>query len=170
MTDAEDLLAIPEELAGIAKHWFNAMHSGWEFWGDFCIAARSHFGKDQNYQSNLEMQIQNRSQGPNEPVRSYIFSVLAMMSKLDSPYEDRKKLVILHNNLKHEIKSYLWAKNYRTVEDFIQQAISAEETIESKASYKPPPTPKQSLIPELAYRPITRKTNLKIKAQLILTP
>ena len=116
MTDAELLLAIPEALNGTAKLWYNAMGSGWDSWGDFCLAARSHFGIGQDFQSNLEIQIQNRTQGPGEPVRTYIFSMLALMSKLETPYAERKKLVLLYYNLKYEIKSYLWAKTYKSVD------------------------------------------------------
>ena len=76
--------------------------------------------------------------------------MLALMGKLETPYAERKKLVLLYDNLKHEVKSYLWAKSYRTVEEFIHQAISAEDTIESKSRYKPPPAPEHSVLPAMA--------------------
>ena len=95
--------------------------------------------------------------------------MLALMGKLETPYPDSKKLILLHNNLKHEIKSFLWAKSYRTVDDFIQQAINAEETINSKARYKPPPAPEHSLLPAMAYRP-PKGENLGSKAKPIEKP
>ena len=52
--------------------------------------------------------------------------MLALMSKLETPYAERKKLVLLYNNLKYEVKSYLWAKSYRSVKEFIYEAIAAE--------------------------------------------
>ena len=86
------------------------------------------------------------------------------MGKLETTYSYYKKLILLHNNLKHEIKSFLWAKSYRTVDDFIQQAINAKETTDSKARYKPRPAPEHSLLPVIAYKP-PKGENVSSKAK-----
>ena len=95
ITDTELLLAKPEALTGNAKLWYKALGSKWDSWGDFCFSARKHFGSGQDFQSILEIQIQNRSQGPNESVRTYIFSMMALMAKFETPYPERKKLLLL---------------------------------------------------------------------------
>ena len=77
MTNAELLLPIPEALDGSAKLWYNAMGSGWDSWGDFCLAARSHFEMGQifslmsKYRFRTELKAQVN-------LRELIFSVCSL--------------------------------------------------------------------------------------------
>ena len=158
MSDDELLLAIPEALTGIATLWYKSMGKYWFCWGDFCQAARKHFGAGQDFQQSLEAEIVSRTQGPDEPAHSYIFSQLALAEKLNPPMDMTKKLRILYKNLKPEMKSFIWKTNFTNEEDFITHALNAERIIQSNSQYKPPPPPEMSLLPEMAYKPSKQKS------------
>ena len=104
LSEDELLLALPELFIDVAKLWYSAMHDECTCWQDFYNDAVSRFGAGSDFQQKLESELLNRTQGEDEEVRTYMFKLLAKAKKFQPAISERRKLDVLYENLKPQIK------------------------------------------------------------------
>ena len=152
VTSEELLLALPDMLEGKAKIWYSAMYRLWNSWDQFKRDAISHYGAGKEYQQKLETEFMSRTQGEDEDVRTYMFSLLAIAEEFRPRISDDRKLDMLYRNIKPEIKKLLFSKEIKNIDTFITEAIRVEELL--KSGNLPPPPPREAcLFPEASYTP-----------------
>ena len=149
----EDLLnAMTELMTGPALCWCRQLRSSWRTWNDFYEAARRNYGVDRDVQIRLLAEAQARRQGKSEPVRDYIFIVLTILSKMQEQMPVEAQLNMIHRNMLPELRKQVPRERVRNIDDLVTLAREAEQLLNEERNYVPPPTPEQSLLPNLAYK------------------
>ena len=65
----------------------------------------------------------SRTQGTDEDVITYIFSLLAIAEEFEPVITNDRELDMLYRNIKPEIKRIMFGKDIKTINSFITEAI-----------------------------------------------
>ena len=151
VSDANLLRVIPFFLQGIALSWFRGSKHLWRTFEQFARAFRVRFG-DSDFQFELRQEIHLRTQGERESVSDYLTCMRAMFDKLKPRMSEAEEVSYAHRNLLPRLHL---AIHRNEIEDFVHLeylANIAQKSYRVARSYKPPPVPERSLLPDLAYR------------------
>ena len=151
VSDANLLRVIPFFLQGIALSWFRGSKHLWRTYDQFARAFRVRFG-DSGFQFELRQEIHLRTQGERESVSDYLTCMRAMFDKLKPRMSEAEEVSYAHRNLLPRLHL---AVHLQEVEDYVHLeylANKAQKSYHAVKSYKPPPVPERSLLPDLAYK------------------
>ncbi|CAB0029760.1 unnamed protein product [Trichogramma brassicae] len=150
LTDNDLLNAMSELLTGSARLWARQTQQEWTSWQHFCNEARACFGVDRRFQQALIKEAQRRTQGDLEPVRSYIFALLTIMSKFEDQWPVEMQLDLLHTNMRPDLQMQVRRSSVTTVGQLLELAREAEGIELARRVYQRPPPKEHSVMPELA--------------------
>ena len=141
-----------ELMTGKALHWCRSEQKYWRSWRDFCNSARQWFSVDREFQQRLEAEAIARTQGRNEPVTDYIICLRAIMDRMTSPWDFKKRLQLLYQNMLPTKKRQVPYDQVTNETTLLRLARDAEKLILDERNYVPPPPPGHAVFPELAYK------------------
>ena len=81
VTDSEILKLIPSILSGAARYWDRPLSPNWRSTTDFFAALRLQYGVPES-QARLEEEIRSRTQGPDEPISSFLANLRLLLDKV----------------------------------------------------------------------------------------
>ncbi|KAL7295003.1 hypothetical protein TKK_0011606 [Trichogramma kaykai] len=150
LTDNDLLNAMSELLTGSARLWARQTQQEWTSWQEFCSAARACFGVDRKFQQALIKEAQRRTQGDLEPVRSYIFALITIMSKFEDQWPLEMQLDLLHTNMRPDLQMQVRRSSITSVGQLLERAREAEGIELARRVYQKPPPKETCVMPELA--------------------
>ncbi|KAL7306219.1 hypothetical protein TKK_0001659 [Trichogramma kaykai] len=150
LTDNDLLNAMSELLTGSARLWARQTQHEWTSWQEFCSAARACFGVDRKFQQVLIKEAQRRIQGDLEPVRSYIFALLTIMSKFEDQWPLEMQLDLLHTNMRPDLQMQVRRSSITSIGQLLERAREAEGIELARRVYQKPPPKETCVMPELA--------------------
>lgn len=159
--DQELLQLLPFFLTGIAARWYESHQAQWRSFDEFSYACRTRFS-DPDFQFELIQENHKRTQGENEPVADYLTCVLTMFDKLSPHLSQSDEISFAYRNLLPRLQLAITRSSIHTIAQLEETAVAAEKSIRVAKSFRPPPRPERSLLPDLAYRdpnprPLIRK-------------
>jgi len=105
-----------------------------------------------DYYEQLTYELNNRTQGPDEPLTTYLWNIIEFHQRLETPWsaQDIIRRVAKGLNIDYQtcIRDILRST---TLGELRTAALDAETALQRRRSYKPPST--ESLEPACAYRP-----------------
>uniref|UniRef100_A0ABD2VSA8 CCHC-type domain-containing protein n=1 Tax=Trichogramma kaykai TaxID=54128 RepID=A0ABD2VSA8_9HYME len=158
LTDNDLLNAMSELLTGSARLWARQTQHEWTSWQEFCSAARACFGVDRKFQQALIKEAQRRTQGDLEPVRSYIFALLTIMSKFEDQWPLEMQLDLLHTNMRPDLQMQVRRSSITSVGQLLERAREAEGIELARRVYQKPP-PKETCVMPAEWREDTKATS-----------
>ena len=123
----------------------------WRTFNQFAKAFRVRFG-DSDFQFELRQEIHLRTQGEKESVSDYLTCMRVMFDKLNLRMSEAEEVSFAHRNM---LPRFHLALQRNDIEDFAHLeylANAAQKSYRVARSYKPPPVPERSLLPDLAYK------------------
>ncbi|CAB0040563.1 unnamed protein product [Trichogramma brassicae] len=156
LSQTDLLLALSETMTGTAAKWYRSNRHMFESWSDFCRAARKTFGMDPYGKQQLLEQIRKRTQGPDERVAEYVICVQSVLRKLRPELDVQTQLDYLHGGMLPDLQKMVCRKYLRSVDDLLEEAVEAENTIRKANRYRAP-TSDEATLPELRYSPGKRE-------------
>lgn len=147
-------LVIPLALQQDAYNWLR-YEPPFLNWQDFKQRFRSEF-QAIGYEDDLRLELEHRSQGPNETLSSYIRVIKDYYERLGRPYTDRDLVSRILKQMHPEYRQSLQGKNFETLAQLKQAANEAQELIKRFRTYKPPPTT-GTLEPSLSWKPVGKQ-------------
>ena len=103
-----------------------------------------------------------RTQGPEEPVRTYATSLEALMLRMDPTPTLELQLDMLHRNMKPRLQQLVRRGEFRDIGTFLDLAMEAELSLDAEKFYKPPPPPENCVYQQWAYKPGREKTHERV--------
>ena len=165
LSESEVLTSVSEVLVDTAAVWYCNNRYSWFTYQDFRRAAIRWYGVDERFRQRLQQEAAARTQGVDEPVRSYITKITAILNKLGDLYSETDKVALIFNNLHPRVKQKMNREVVRTMDDLLDQAIQAEALADDYKIYKPPAPPSASLCSQFAYKaPKAEKTATAVAA------
>ena len=153
LSEEEVLSSLSELFTDTAATWYRNEKEKWATWQDFVTAARRWYGTTKRYQQRLLAEASNRTQGADEAVRDYITCLIAILRKVSPPPTLEQQLDQLHRNLRPQLQGMVRRTDFNSVEQLLELAVEAEQTLENAKTFRPPPPPGAALLPEMAYKP-----------------
>lgn len=151
VTDHEILHILPFFLSGIAARWFDGHRDQWFTFREFAAACRERFS-DPDFQFELNQEIYRRTQGEHEPVADYLTCMLAMFDRVTPRLSESDEISYAHRNLLLRLHLTIQRSTIRSFAQLEAVAVASEKAFRVARTFRPPPTPERSLLPDLAYR------------------
>jgi len=152
ITVSDEEICIPFFLTGIALYWYHGERNRWRTWRDFETAWRERFGNP-DFQFALRDEIMRRTQGEHELIADYLACIRALFDRLSPPWSLEEQLNYAHRNMLPRLQISVHRCNVYDFASLEYAATRVERSYDALAQYRPPPTPDQSIFPDLAYRP-----------------
>ena len=86
-------------------------------------------------------------------MRDYITCLIAINRKISPAPTLEQQLDQLHRNLRPQLQAMVRRTEFNTVEGLLELAVDTEQMLENSRTYRPPPQPAATLLPEMAYKP-----------------
>ena len=141
-----------ELLKDVAAMWFQVEKHRWNTSTDFCSAARRWHGTGRGYQQRLLMEATARTQGEDELARYYITCLLVIIRKMEPIPGLETQLDMLHRNLRPGLQRLVKRADFRDIDELQKMTGEAELTLEMEKTFRPPPPPELTMLPEAAYK------------------
>ena len=154
LSEEEVLSSLSELFTDTAATWYRNEKDNWNTWQDFLTAARRWYGTTNRYQQRLLTEANNRTQGADEVVRDCIMCLIAILRKVSPLPSLEQQLDQLHRNLRPQLQAMVRRTDLNSVEGLLELAQEAEQTLENAKTFRPPPLPAATLLPEMAYKPL----------------
>lgn len=143
------LKALPELFKGEALLWYRNTKGLWETYDDFLkYFVEQYFPPD--YYRNLDEEIIRRTQGLGEPIRKYIVALTTLIRRRGK-FSVHETLNRLYANMRPEYKLTVRRDHFQSISELVRLAEGYESYLREQKTYRPPPNPAQSLVPETAY-------------------
>jgi len=157
-SDEEMLRSVPPmALKEDAYSWYRYEDPPFRSWEDLKDRLRLAF-QPIGYQDDLRKELERRTQGPSEPLTSFIRVIIDYFERLGDPdISESMKVARILKNMHPEYRQALTGKTIKSLKDLKQAAYEAQEVIKSYRTYKPPPTV-GSIEPSLAWKPFNSVT------------
>ena len=151
VTDGEILRLIPSILSGAARFWARPLSQNWNSITDFFAALRLQYGVP-DFQARLEEEIRARTQGPDEPISSFISNMRLLLDKVVPKMTLEAQLERTYRNLHPSLYRFIFREQFKTFEEL--QILGQREEVrrEKEKTYRPPPAPETALFPNFAYK------------------
>ena len=125
LTDQQLLRGFPELLRGEAQLWYRNCASTITTWEELEQELRS-FYLSPGERRHLDQQISNRRQGPREPIRVYVTSLLTLLRSRGG-YDNERVMETLYYNMKPGLRLHIRLREASTPEELIQRVQEIEE-------------------------------------------
>ena len=155
ITDNEILRFVPVILTGSARYWARPLFRSWSSVNDMAAALRLQYGIP-DFQNRLKDEIHARTQGPEEPIASYLSSMRHLMDKCLPRWSLQTQLDKIYRNLHPDFSDVVSRGQFRSFEELQSLCYAEEIKRERRRAYRPPPPSERTLFPELAYKPVRR--------------
>jgi hypothetical protein len=145
---------VPLALSDRAYTWYRFEQEIREFadWDDFKRRFRREF-QTTYYDQKLRRMMEDRFQGPDESLVSYIRTVLSYYERLENVKPpDSEKIDFIKRHLHPDYRNFLQGQKFTTIAELIEAAFEAQEAINLQESYRVP-TSAPSIEPSLQYQP-----------------
>ncbi|CAL8132862.1 unnamed protein product [Orchesella dallaii] len=120
-------------------------------WSDFRRRFRQVF-QPMDYYEQLSYELTNRTQGPDEPLTTYLWNIIEFHQRLESPWSAQDIIRRVAKGLNPDYQTCIRdILRSNTLGELRTAALEAETALQRRRSYKPPST--ESLEPACAYRP-----------------
>ncbi len=144
-------LVIPVSLIGDAYNWYR-YENEFESWDDFKNRLRREF-QAVDYAEDLKRELDNRYQGPNETLTSFIRVILDFYIRLGVEIPEQEQVTKIKRLMHPEYRKALIGIPTNSLNELRAAASQAQEIIKSYRSYKLPPI-YGNIEPSLAWKPI----------------
>ena len=138
-------------MEGDALRWYNFLHTEFTSWNKFCRLFMDKFA-DINYQDKLKEEIYNRTQHFSEPLSDYIQAMQGYFELTYRYYSQQERIKIVMRNMHPAYLDYM-QHPFRDLLDMYYAALDAQKRVSRNLTYRPPPNPKNSIEPSLAFTP-----------------
>lgn len=143
--------AAVELFTGNARIWYRTIRNSISSWEGLVTALRTAF-LPCDYEINLWDEIRNRTQGDNEPVVIYLAIMENLFSRLSRIPVELERVGFVRRNLQPYLQAQLALQDVQSMAHLGQLCKMLEDARTRASKFKNPPTPIQSLEPDLAYR------------------
>lgn len=144
------LPALPLLLRGKALQWYRNNLEDWASWREFVENFKNYF-LPPRFHLKLEDEIRNRTQGQEESIREFVAAIQTLMRRFGE-ISPNHKLERIYQNLKPDYKLFIHRADFRTLTELMKLGEEYEVIRLEQVSFKPPPNPSQSCMPETAYQ------------------
>ena len=165
--DEEILRLVPVIFAGPARYWARSLSYSWNTVSDMAEALRLQYGIP-DFQNRLREEIRARTQGPDEPVASYLSAMRQLLGKRVPRLSESAQLDTLYRNLHPDYTDVVKREQFSSYAQLQHLCQSEELKRERRRAYRPPPSVDRALFPELAYQPIRRSRTAAIDSSEII--
>lgn len=136
--DDELVPCVPMLLRDKAIHWYRNNQRTWRTWNEFKDDIR-HFFLPVDIERQLEEDIRNRTQGPNESARDFVTSLQTLVRRYGK-MSYHSELDRIYNNLRPEYRKYIRRREISSVNELIRLVNEFEMMLVQEKAYKPPPS------------------------------
>ena len=158
---------IPMSLYGEAYTWFRSEMIPFSSLYEFKERLRREY-QAVGYSEDLMREIDKRTQGPNEPLTSYIRVMRDYYDRLGDPYVTEHDILRrILRNMHPEYRQAIQGKPIANLFELQQAAYGAQELIKSYRTYRPPPVT-GSLEPSLACSTYGRDSTAEYSAHAVV--
>lgn len=117
------------------------------------------------YHLNLDEEIRKQTQGEGESFRCFVVAVGTPIRR-SGGFSEVEKLDLLYRNMRPDYKLFVRRQGFSSLPQMIERAEHYGAYLREKASFRPPPFPAMSLVPETAYYP-KRKPNQPLDSVVV---
>lgn len=162
MSFREIFLAAGDLFSGSALVVYRSCRGRISNWQELEVKLRNAF-QDPDYDRRLVREIESRKQGSEETVTVYIAKMRSLFSRLTKPKHEEDMLEIIEENILPEYQSVLSLQTYRNVDELENILLRLEKGRLRALRFDTKPS-RNLLEPDLAYKPKTRRDNVKVSA------
>jgi len=141
---------LPVSLTNEAYRWYREEYP-FNTWEEFKTKLRAEF-QAVGYKEDLRREIEDRTQGPDEPLTVYIRIIMDYYERLGENTPEATVVDRILRQMHPEYQQVFFGKQVRTLRELKLIALTAQELIKSSRTYRPPPS-KGTLEPSLAWKP-----------------
>ena len=135
-----------------AWQWFRREYQFWKFYEDLVEAFRLQYSFEY-VQERLRKELEGRTQGPSEPISTYLCKVRDLIDQLKLPLTLHEQLDRVYQKLHPSYRMRFDRKDFKTFPG-LQKLGKKEELCRAQdRAYKPPPSLAESSFPSPAYVP-----------------
>lgn len=153
LTPEQMLAGVSELLTGKADTWYAPRKERIHTWEQFKDYIRQWFGAGAAYQRRLLTEAMARTQGSEESVCDYLTCITAITYKMSPRPSEKEELDIAYRNMLPHLQKHIRRTAFSSIEQLLELAREVEDSEEAARTYRPPPEPTASLLPEVAYIP-----------------
>jgi len=141
---------LPVSLTHEAYRWYREEYP-FNTWEDFKTKLRAEF-QAVGYKEDLRREIEDRTQGPDEPLTVYIRIIMDYYERLGDNTPEATVVDRILRQMHPEYQQVFFSKQVRTLRELKLIAQTAQELIKSSRTYRLPPS-KGTLEPSLSWKP-----------------
>jgi hypothetical protein len=130
----------PLALQGQAFSWYRyeVAYSPFVSYDNFRVRFRREF-QPMGYAIELSRELDNRSQGPTEPLTMFIRIIVDYYKRLDLDPPEAEIVARIKRQMHPEYATALQGKTLVTLRDLMDAAFEAQDQIKARRAYRPPP-------------------------------
>lgn len=129
---------VPLALIDSAYEWY-LYEPQFQDWNDFCTRFRSEF-QAIGYDDLIRRELEDRSQGPDETLSSFIRVIMGFYNRLGRPVPEAEILNRIMRQMHPTYRHLLQGRAINSIYELKLAAQNAQEILKSYATYKLPPT------------------------------
>lgn len=163
VTENELFLQSCELFKGNAFTWYLNNRSKFQSWKDIVAKLKADF-LPYSYETDLELEISNRTMGANEPVAVYISSMIGLFNRLSGVVDEHTRVAKIRRNLLPSFISSLALHNPQTVDELTELCKRIEESRVWSDRYRSPSSNYPRLLePDLSCLYVSSPSNQRQK-------
>lgn len=162
MSFRELFLAAGDLFLGSALVVYRSCRGRIDSWQELEVKLRNAF-QDPDYDRRLVREIESRKQGLEETVTVYIAKMRSLFSRLTKPKHEEDMLDIIEENILPDYQSALALQTYSNVDQLEKILLRLEKGRLRALRFDTKPS-RNLLEPDLAYKPKTRRDNVRVSA------
>jgi hypothetical protein len=140
---------LPITMIDEAGMWLS-FHSEFTTWDQFQVAFTEEYSAV-NYIQRLKKELEIRSQGPNEPLTTYIHIITEMCRMIDVNYPEQEIIDKIMELMHPEYRQYLRGQNFYSLLMFEAYAKRVQQSFYQDKTYKLPPSLEESVEKSFCY-------------------
>ncbi|XP_014259905.1 uncharacterized protein LOC106672755 [Cimex lectularius] len=148
---------------GKALVWYRAVRREVGTWKELVAELRAEY-EPADYHFRLWDEIRRRTQGPTESIGFYVAVMKNYFHRLPQLPSQSEMLQVVRGNLQPYYLERLSLQNIESLNELVAVGRKLEETRRRISAQRPPPLPRDSLEPDLAYTPPRRRQEVNIQA------
>ena len=160
ISDEDLLTCLPFFLEGVALNWYRNTRPNWRNYVEFEEAWRTRFN-DPDFQYTLFQEVHRRSQHPKEKVVDYLTCLKTMFNRMIPPIPISIQIDLAIRKMLPKIQTRLDTTYFETWSQLEYVAARIERSFKIAQDYTLPPTPENSSIPNLMFRPEPRTSRTR---------
>jgi len=141
---------LPVPITHEAYRWYREEYP-FNTWEEFKTKLRAEF-QAVGYKEDLRRELEDRTQGPDEPLTVYIRIIMDYYERLGENTPEATVVDRILRQMHPEYQQVFFGKQVRTLRELKLIAQTAPELIKSSRTYRPPPS-KGTLEPSLSWKP-----------------